>query len=175
MLRIAVVLLCLSSVAVAQPVPSGFSALLPSLLPSVVNIHARKIDEKSDPLKPKEKPVYGSGFVIDPDGVIVTNEHVVENAFHVSVVLQDNTTLTGRLLAASAVADIALLQINADRPLPTAKLGDSGKLRIGDRVFAVGNPLGFGSSVSAGIVGALNRDIMLSPYDDYIQTDASIN
>ena len=175
MLRLAILLLCLIPTAAAQPVPGGFSALIPSLLPSVVNIYVKKIDEKSDPLKPKEKPVFGSGFVIDPSGVIVTSEHVIENAFHVSVVLQDNTRLTARLLAASAPADIALLQINAARPLPPVKFGDSSKLRMGDRVYAVGNPLGFGGSVSAGIISALNRDIRLSPYDDYIQTDAAIN
>jgi serine protease Do len=83
--------------------------------------------------------------------------------------------LKARIFGANAVADIALLKMNADRPLPAVTPGDSQKLRNGDPVFTIGNPLGFGGSASAGIVSALNRDIKLSPYEDYIQTDAAIN
>src|SRR5689334_9314769 len=124
---------------------------------------------------PYKKESLGSGFIIDPSGTIVTNEHVIEHAYDVSVTLQDNMTLKAQIIGARTVADIALLKVNANRPLPAVRQGDSQKLRIGDPVFTVGNPLGFGGSVSAGIVSGLNRDIKLSPYDDYIQTDAAIN
>ncbi len=166
----------------AGQVPSGLGDFVPGLLPAVVNIYSMKIVPQPDgqtsrltAAASRKKESLGSGFIIDSAGVIVTNEHVIEHAYDVSVTLQDNMTLKAQIIGASAVADVALLRVNAARPLPIVRLGDSQKLRIGDPVFAIGNPFGFGGSVSAGIVSALNRDIMLSPYDDYIQTDAAIN
>jgi serine protease Do len=166
----------------AGQAPSGLGDLVPGLLPAVVNIYSLKIVPQPDGQTSRvtaaasyKKESLGSGFIIDSAGVIVTNEHVIEHAYDISVTLQDNMTLKAQIIGASAVADVALLRVNAARPLPIVRLGDSQKLRIGDPVFAIGNPFGFGGSVSAGIVSALNRDIMLSPYDDYIQTDAAIN
>jgi serine protease Do len=166
----------------AGQAPSGLGDLVPGLLPAVVNIYSMKIVPQPDGQTSRvtaaasyKKESLGSGFIIDSAGVIVTNEHVIEHAYDISVTLQDNMTLKAQIIGASVVADVALLRVNAARPLPIVRLGDSQKLRIGDPVFAIGNPFGFGGSVSAGIVSALNRDIMLSPYDDYIQTDAAIN
>jgi serine protease Do len=160
----------------------GLADLIPTLLPAVVNVYSTRIGtsvaSQSGPkpaAAPRSKEFLGSGIIIDAGGVIVTNNHVIANAFEISVTMQDNATFKAELLAASSLADIALLKVNAAKPLPTVKFGDSRKVRIGDPVFAIGNPLGLGGSVSAGIVSQLNRNIMLSPYDDYIQTDAAIN
>ncbi len=167
----------------AQPA-AGFGDIAPALLPAVVNVYSMNIDAapSTDPqaselvaATPRKHRSLGSGIIIDSSGIIVTNEHVIEHAYEISVTLQDNLTLTAQVIGANAIADIALLKVHAAKPLPAVKLGDSHALRVGDPVFAIGNPLGFGGSVSAGVVSALNRDIGLSPYDDYIQTDAAIN
>jgi serine protease Do len=121
------------------------------------------------------KGYVGSGFVIDPSGLIVTNYHVVENAFQITVTTSDGSILPGTTQAASQSADIALVKVTPLHPLLAAQWGDSDKIQVGDQVFAVGNPFGIGVSISAGIVSALNRNIQNSPYDDYIQTDAAIN
>jgi serine protease Do len=105
----------------------------------------------------------------------VTNNHVIAGAYDITVTLQDNQELKATLVATSTVADLAVLKVNAAKPLPTVHFGDSSKLRVGQPVVAIGNPLGLGGSVSSGIISALNRDLMSSPYDDYIQTDAAIN
>jgi serine protease Do len=117
----------------------------------------------------------GSGFIIDPSGIIVTNRHVVEDATDILVTLQDNTLLRATLLAQADQIDVALIKVTPDSPLPTAGFGDSDAVRVADRVLAIGNPLGLGGSVTRGIVSALNRDIRDTPFDDYIQTDAAIN
>ena len=124
---------------------------------------------------PDIKGYVGSGFVIDPSGLIVTNYHVVEGAFQITVTFSDGTRLEGKTVSASRLADIALVKVDAGHPLPAAHWGNSDTLQVGDQVFAVGNPFGLGISVTAGIVSALNRDIQNSPYDDLIQTDAMIN
>ena len=121
------------------------------------------------------KAYVGSGFVIDPSGVIVTNYHVVENAFEIIITFTDGTRLPGQVTSASRLADLALLKVNPSHPLFAAHWGDSDKVQVGDQVFAAGNPFGLGLSLSAGIVSALNRDIQNSPYDALIQTDATIN
>ncbi len=121
------------------------------------------------------KSFVGSGFIIDPSGLIVTNYHVVDGAYEISVTLSDGTVLPGKLLHASRIADLAIVQVQADHKLTPVEWGDSTKLRVGDEVFAIGNPLGIGMSVSGGIVSGLNRDVQDLPYDDYIQTDAAIN
>jgi serine protease Do len=121
----------------------------------------------------------GSGFIIDPTGYIVTNNHVVAEggdvADQISVTLNDGTTLPAKLIGRDEKTDLALLKVTSKRPLPFAKFGDSDTARIGDWVIAIGNPFGLGSTVTAGIVSARNRDIEAGPYDDFIQTDAPIN
>src|SRR5579871_1949315 len=117
----------------------------------------------------------GSGFIIDPSGLIVTNNHVVANAAEIAVTLADNTTYEAQVIGRDPVSDLALLKIDAKRPLPAAKWGDSGKARVGDWVLAIGNPFGLGGTVTSGIISATARDIHAGPYDDFLQTDASIN
>ena len=117
----------------------------------------------------------GSGFIIDPSGLIVTNNHVIANAEQITVTLSDNTELQAHVIGRDAVTDLALLKIEAKTPLPAAAWGDSSKAKVGDWVLAIGNPFGLGGTVTAGIISATARDIHSSPYDDYLQTDASIN
>jgi serine protease Do len=127
------------------------------------------------PNAPRGRRFLGSGFIIDPSGVIVTNRHVIEGATDILVTLQDNTLLRATLLAQAEQIDVALLKVTPDAPLPSLRFGDSDAVRVADRVLAIGNPLGLGGSVTRGIVSALNRDIRDTPFDDYIQTDAAIN
>ena len=117
----------------------------------------------------------GSGFIIDPSGLIVTNNHVIANAEQVTVTLSDDTTLQAQIIGRDAVTDLALLKVEPKTPLPAAVWGDSAKAKVGDWVLAIGNPFGLGGSVTAGIISATARDIHSGPYDDYLQTDASIN
>ncbi len=117
----------------------------------------------------------GSGFIIDPSGVVVTNNHVIKGADEITVTLQDNTTLKARVVGHDDRTDIAVLQVKPDSPLPFLPFGDSSASRVGDWVLAIGNPFGLGGTVTAGIVSARGRDIQQGPYDDFIQTDAAIN
>ncbi len=117
----------------------------------------------------------GSGFVIDPSGLIVTNNHVIANAEQITVTLSDDTTLQAEVIGRDAVSDLALLKVEPKAPLPAATWGDSTKARVGDWVLAIGNPFGLGGTVTAGIISATARDIHSGPYDDFLQTDASIN
>jgi serine protease Do len=117
----------------------------------------------------------GSGFIIDPTGYIVTNNHVIDGADEISVTLTDNTTLKAKLVGKDERVDLALLKVDADKPLTAVQFGDSDNARVGDWVLAIGNPFGLGGSVTAGIVSARGRDIRQGPYDDFIQTDAAIN
>ena len=117
----------------------------------------------------------GSGFIIDPAGYIVTNNHVIDGADEISVTLQDNTTLKATLVGKDDRVDLALLKVESDKPLKAVPFGDSDAERVGDWVLAIGNPFGLGGSVTAGIVSARGRDIRQGPYDDFIQTDAAIN
>ena len=121
------------------------------------------------------KTFSGSGFVVNPSGEIVTNKHLIEGALSITVTLHDGTQLPGQLIAAASLADVAVLKVNPDRALPSLKLANSDAARVGDPVLAFGNPLGIGTSLSAGIISALNRDLRDFPMDDYIQTDAAIN
>ena len=118
---------------------------------------------------------HGSGFIIDPGGIIVTNKHVIDGALDIKVLFSDGDRVPARLVAVAAMLDLAVLKVDVDRPLPVLKWGNSEALQVGDAVLAIGNPLGLGMSVSAGIVSALNRDIQDTPFDNYIQTDAAIN
>lgn len=117
----------------------------------------------------------GSGFVIDPSGIIVTNNHVVEGAESIEVHFHDDTILKAELIGRDPKTDVAVIRVKPKKPLPTVSFGDSDKLRVGEWVLAIGNPFGLGGSVSLGIVSARNRDINAGPYDDFIQTDAAIN
>jgi serine protease Do len=117
----------------------------------------------------------GSGFIIDPAGLIVTNNHVIANAEEITVTLSDDTSLQAKVVGRDAVTDLALLKVDSKTPLPAANWGDSTKAHVGDWVLAIGNPFGLGGTVTAGIISATARDIHSGPYDDFLQTDASIN
>ena len=122
-----------------------------------------------------QRVALGSGFIIDPAGYVVTNNHVVANADKVSVVLQDGSKHPAKVLGRDTKTDLALLKIEATEPLPYVSWGDSNALQVGDWVLAVGNPFGLGGTVSSGIISARGRDIHSGPYDDYLQLDAAIN
>jgi len=117
----------------------------------------------------------GSGFIIDPSGVVVTNNHVIADADEINVILNDGSKLKADLIGKDVKSDLAVLRVHTDKPLKAVKFGDSDKLRLGEWVIAIGNPFSLGGSVTAGIVSARNRDINSGPYDNYIQTDAAIN
>jgi len=117
----------------------------------------------------------GSGFVIDPSGIVITNNHVIADANEVTVILNDGQKLKAEVLGKDQKVDVAVLRVKPEKPLKAVKFGDSDKAKVGDWVLAVGNPFGLGGSVTAGIVSARNRNIDSGPYDNYIQTDASIN
>ncbi len=117
----------------------------------------------------------GSGFIVDPSGIIVTNNHVIDGADEITVTLQDNTSLKATVIGRDDRVDLAVLKVTSDKPLPALAFGDSDASRVGDWVLAIGNPFGLGGSVTAGIVSARGRDIRQGPYDDFIQTDAAIN
>ncbi len=117
----------------------------------------------------------GSGFVIDASGTVITNNHVIAEATEITVVFNDGTELKAEVIGKDAKTDLAVLKVNSDKPLKAVKFGDSDKSRIGEWVIAIGNPFGFGGSVSAGIVSAKQRNIRSGPYDSFIQTDAAIN
>jgi serine protease Do len=124
---------------------------------------------------PRRVNSLGSGFIIDAAGIVVTNNHVISEADEITVILNDGTRLKAELIGKDQKTDIALLRVKSDKPLKAVKFGDSEKLRLGEWVIAIGNPFSLGGTVTAGIVSARNRDINSGPYDNYIQTDASIN
>ena len=117
----------------------------------------------------------GTGFIISAEGRIVTNAHVVDGADRVTVTLADGRKIEGKVIGADAATDIALIEVEAGKDLPTVSFGDSTQLKVGQDVVAIGNPFGLGNSVTSGIVSALGRDINSGPFDNYIQTDAAIN
>jgi serine protease Do len=117
----------------------------------------------------------GSGFIIDPVGYVVTNNHVIADADEITVILHDNTSLKAEVVGRDTKTDIAVLKIKSDKTLVAVEWGDSDKSRVGDWVLAIGNPFGLGGTVTAGILSARQRDINSGPYDDFLQTDASIN
>jgi serine protease Do len=195
----AVALLCTpTGPASAQPVAS-FADLAEKLSPAVVNISTaqtveqpqrdgpavpegspfedlfRDFLENGQPRPPQTVQSLGSGFVLSPEGYIVTNNHVIEEADEIKVNFSDGHSLTATLIGTDPKTDIALLKVEPTKPLPFVNFGDSDAIRVGDWVLAIGNPFGLGGSVSAGIVSARNRDINAGPYDDFIQTDAAIN
>jgi serine protease Do len=124
---------------------------------------------------PRRVNSLGSGFIIDPSGIVVTNNHVIADADEVNVILNDGTRLKAEIVGRDTKVDLAVLKVTSDKPLTAVKFGDSEKLRLGEWVIAIGNPFSLGGTVTAGIVSARNRDIQSGPYDNYIQTDAAIN
>jgi serine protease Do len=122
-----------------------------------------------------ERIALGSGFIIDPSGYVVTNNHVVQNADKVTVIFQDDSKHPAKVIGRDTKTDLALLKIDVGHPLPYVSFGDSNAEEVGDWVVAVGNPFGLGGSVSPGILSARGRDIHSGPYDDFLQIDASIN
>ncbi|MBT5415093.1 MAG: trypsin-like serine protease, partial [Rhodospirillaceae bacterium] len=187
--------------ALAQARPDSFADQAEKLLPSVVNISttqtvsAPAVDMpqfppgspfeeffKQFPGEPgqnqgqeRQATALGSGFIIDSAGYVVTNNHVIDGAEEIEVILQDDTRLPATLIGTDAKTDLALLKVESDDPLPAVGWGNSDTLRVGDWVLAIGNPFGLGGTVTAGIVSARSRNINAGPYDDFIQTDASIN
>ena len=124
---------------------------------------------------PHKTSSLGSGFVIDPSGIVITNNHVVGDANDIVVIFTDGRKLKAKIIGKDPKVDVAVLKVESDKPLKTVKFGDSDKMRVGDGVMAVGNPFGLGETVTAGIISARNRNIDSGPYDDFLQTDASIN
>ena len=190
------VLFATASGATARTPTESFADLVEQLTPAVVNIsttqrapanpHGEGADEFFDYFgvpnphedgAPNGQPStsLGSGFIVDPSGLVVTNNHVIEGASAITVILEDETQLVARILGRDARTDLALLKVEADGPLPFVEFGDSDAARVGDWVIAIGNPFGLGNTVTAGIVSARGRDINAGPYDDFIQTDAPIN
>ena len=179
----------------AKNTPQSFADLAEKLMPSVVNISTTQtIKTKSnqfpfqfppgspfeDMFKEFERPQerkassLGSGFVIKKNGIVVTNNHVIANADDI-VVIVNNKEYEAKVLGADPYADVAVLQIESKETFTPVQFGDSDKARVGDWVVAIGNPFGLGGTVTSGIISARNRDINLTRYDDFIQTDASIN
>jgi serine protease Do len=183
--------------------PDSFADLAAKVTPAVVNIatvgtQTKGGDEAFEsmvPNVPKDSPFYdlfrrferrmeprtertralGSGFIIDPSGYVVTNNHVIDGAQKVTVTLQDGRKFEAKTVGRDPKTDVALLKIESSEKLPAVEFGDSDKARVGDWVMAVGNPFGLGGTVTAGIVSARNRNIHSGPYDDYLQIDAPIN
>ncbi|MCC6467483.1 MAG: DegQ family serine endoprotease [Alphaproteobacteria bacterium] len=125
--------------------------------------------------RPKRNTSLGSGFIIDAGGLVVTNNHVIAEADEITVTLHDDTSLKAEIVGRDAKTDLAVLKVKTDKKLPAVKFGNSDITRVGDWVLAIGNPFGLGGTVTAGIVSARARDINSGPYDDFLQTDASIN
>ena len=187
----------------SQSVPHSFADLAEKSSPAVVNIRTVKTIKRSgeknrpfgqdpfgrdNPMKdffdrffgPEQHPDFkqrslGSGFIIDSDGYVVTNNHVVEGADKIKVFLKNEKEYDAEIIGRDANTDIALIKIMSDDDFPVIQLGDSDALKVGQWVIAIGNPFGLGHTVTAGIVSAKGRIIGSGPYDDYIQTDASIN
>ncbi len=174
--------------------PGSFSALAKRLMPAVVNISTETVIASAMPTFPEGSPAerfneyfgrdndgfqrqgsLGSGFVISADGYIITNNHVIEKADTITITFSDGRELQARLVGRDRDTDIAVLKVTSRTPLPFVELADSDKAVVGDWVIAIGNPLGFGGSVSAGIISATGRDLNTGRSDNFIQTDAAIN
>lgn len=126
-------------------------------------------------LAPRNMTALGSGFIIDPEGYVVTNNHVIANADEIKVLLQDDTELEAEVVGHDPKTDLALLKVDAGEPLPALEWGNSDTVEVGDWIVAIGNPFGLGGTVTAGIISARARVIQAGPYDDFLQTDAAIN
>ncbi len=181
---------------ISQNIPSSFADLAEKLMPSVVNISTTTVTTTQQNPFPFQFPpgspfedmfkefgtpqerqssALGSGFIIDEKGIVVTNNHVIQNATDIVVQVNGEKKFEAKVIGADPFSDIAVLQIETNEKFIPVKFGDSDKARIGDWVIAIGNPFGLGGTVTSGIISARNRSIGLSRYEDYIQTDASIN
>jgi S1-C subfamily serine protease len=168
-----VLLLATPGAAAAETCAEPLSAVFERVSPSVVTIQAMKIN-KTKPQR-RFETIVGSGVIIDKDGQILTNAHVVDGAASLSVTLDSGQRVTARILGLDPVLDLALLRVETAGPLPAARLGDSANVRVGDEVVAIGNPVGLDQTMTRGIVGALNRLLPGISDEPMIQTDAPIN
>ncbi len=180
----------------SKPVPESFADLAEKLMPSVVNISTTTtVVTNTNPFpfqfppgspledmfkefgtpQERQSAALGSGFIIDEKGIVVTNNHVIQDADDIIVRVNGDQEFEAKVLGADPLMDIAVLQLETDEQFIPVAFGDSDKARIGDWVIAIGNPFGLGGTVTAGIISARNRSIGLSRYEDFIQTDASIN
>ena len=186
-----------SKISNSQNVPDSFADLAEKLIPSVVNISTTQtVVTRSNPFpnfqfppgspfedmfkefgtpQERQSSALGSGFIIDEKGIVVTNNHVIEGAEDIVVQVNGEKKFNAKVIGADPLSDIAILKIDSKELFLPVKFGDSDKARIGDWVMAIGNPFGLGGTVTSGIISARNRSIGLSRYEDYIQTDASIN
>ena len=192
------IILSLSSLnqSYSRTVPESFADLAEKLMPSVVNIStSTTVVTKSNPLpfqfppgspfgdmfkefgdpQERQSAALGSGFIIDEKGIVITNNHVIQDADDIIVRVNGDQEFKAKVLGADPLMDIAVLQLETNEKFIPVAFGDSDKARIGDWVIAIGNPFGLGGTVTAGIISARNRSIGLSRYEDFIQTDASIN
>ena len=185
--------------AYSTDVSKGFSRLAEKSMPSVVNISATTVvetrsqpfpfqfppgspfeeffkdfDQNRGPQK-RRSTALGSGFVIKDNGTVITNNHVIQNAEGILVKFTDGKEYEAKLIGTDPVSDIAVLKIQSNKKFPAVKFADSDKAKVGDWVLAIGNPFGLGGTVTQGIISAINRDINMGRYDNFIQTDASIN
>ena len=182
--------------AYSKSIPGSFADLAEKLMPSVVNIASTQtVKSTSNPFpfefppgspfedmfkefnKPKERKAtaLGSGFIIDKKGIVITNNHVVQGAEDIIVYVNSSEEYKAKIIGTDPYMDLAVLQIESDKNFIPVSFGDSDNARVGDWVIAIGNPFGFGGTVTSGIISSRNRDIGLTRYDDFIQTDASIN
>ncbi|MEW5727212.1 MAG: DegQ family serine endoprotease [Pseudomonadota bacterium] len=184
--------------AAARDVPADFTELARPLLPAVVNVSTeRTISQPGIPgipgipglpppfgpppgreapdQPPRRGTALGSGFIIDPSGVVVTNAHVVEDARQVTIILHDERRLEAKVLGTDERTDIAVLKVETSTPLPHVAWGESDTVEVGEWVLAIGNPFGLGGTVTSGIISATARNIGAGPYDAFLQTDAPIN
>ena len=185
----------------AKSAPESFADLAEKLLPSVVNISTTQaieagkgpeipqlppgspfedffkefFDKNGQQQRSRRATSLGSGFIISEDGYVVTNNHVIQGADEITVILSDDKRLKAKLIGRDQKTDLAVLKVESNVPLKAVKFGNSDKSRVGDWVVAIGNPFGLGGTVTAGIISARGRDINSGPYDDFLQTDASIN
>ena len=162
--------------ALARSMEAGDAEIVRRDEPAVVNISTWKVHPASKPDDTATRvKVFASGFVVDPSGIIITNKHVIDGALGLTATFSNGERAHARLLVAAEMLDLAILKVDVDHPLTALKWANSDALQIGDPVLTIGNQLGLGMSASAGIVSALNRDLQDSPFDSYIQTDATIN
>jgi len=194
---VVIIIVNFSSSGNTKDVPNSFADLAEKLMPSVVNIStSQTVVTRSNPFPgfefppgspfedmfkdfgaPQKKKAYalGSGFIIDASGIIVTNNHVIKEAEDILVRIEGGQEYEAKVIGADPFSDLAVIKIESNEKFIPVKFGDSDKARIGDWVIAIGNPLGLSGTVTAGIISARNRNIGMTRYEDFIQTDASIN
>ena len=191
-----ILFICLSSSSYSSNIPNSFADLAEKLMPSVVNISTTQtVVSNSNPFpfqfppgspfedmfkefgtpQERQSSALGSGFIIDQKGIVVTNNHVIQDAEDIIVRVNGDKEFKATVIGADPLSDIAVLQLDTTEKFKPVKFGNSDKARIGDWVLAIGNPFGLGGTVTSGIISARNRSLGLSRYEDYIQTDASIN